>query len=230
MVLLLHVWVSSDVAVGLNVGHSWGTVSVSMLIVAPHEEVLSGKSKSIRRLGSLNVNFWISLKVALGLFVGELLVGKLVSLLLSSLGSPVLDSSLVVLLAKKLLEIRISVKVVLGLSFGHSFAEKEDVSPSDILLLVIMWVISIKWSWMLLANSPCADLMWLLLLTVIHVSDSGLGDDLFLDAVLSNELLRGLPDKLVLSVFVSLLVCNSLIVLFLSNTLELMKSSLSQFG
>ena len=54
VVLLLHVWVSSNVAVGLDVGHSWGTVSVSMLIVAPHEVVLSGKSKSIRRLGSLS--------------------------------------------------------------------------------------------------------------------------------------------------------------------------------
>ena len=164
------------------------------------------------------------------MIVRELLVGKLVSLLLSSFGSPVSDGSLVVLLAEKLLEISISVKIVLGLSCGHSFAEKEDVSPLDILLLVIMWIISIKWSWMLLANSPGANLMFLLLLTEIHVSDSGLGDDLFLDAVLSNELGLVLPDKLVLSVFVSFLVCNSLIVLLLSNTLELMESSLSQFG
>jgi hypothetical protein len=47
VVFLLHIWVSSDVAVGLDISHSWGAVSVSVLKVAPLEVVFSGVGKSV---------------------------------------------------------------------------------------------------------------------------------------------------------------------------------------
>lgn len=229
VVFLLHIWVSSDIAVGLDISYSWGAVSVPVLEIAPHEEVLSGIGKTIIGLSSGSGDVRVSLKVAFGFIVSELLVSKFISLLLSTLSSPVSDGSFVVLLTKLLLKVGISIKIILGFSDGDSVAIEEVISPLDILLLVVLRIVSIWRSWVLLVAGP-STVNDCIVSTIVDILDSvSSGNDSF-DSVLEHGLLLGLPDVLLVVVLVGFLVLLPKINPLPSFTLEFLQSGLSLLG
>lgn len=143
-----------------------------------------------------------------------------------------LDGSSVVLLTEGLLKIWISDKIVLGLSFSDSVAEQEGVSPLDVGLLVIVWVITICWSWVLLRDGPVAVMvlfmMVLVNLVVVWILDSISGGDCSLDTILEDGLLLGFPDISLMLLSMFLLVSYSLGILLFSLLSLLSQSSFSK--